>query len=333
MDESCIGWRDRPFRPFPSTACYYPSTTHEQAIAQLLQAINNDEGLALLTGGPGTGKTTVCLCLLERMGDKYSTAFIGHCHFSQRSDLLQAILYDLALPYESQTEEALRLRFIDTALKNYEAGKRTVLIIDEAQHLSPDLLEEIRLLSNLDGNRGKAVQIVLAAQPSIIQTIQSAELAVLSQRLGVRAQLEPLGVHEAGDYLAHHLRSGGVNGRTSISDEALDLLARRTSGVPRLLNRAAGRALEMAREAGSDEMDAEAAIEALDMLGLGGVDEGSSEEEELSSDAKADELDIPRSDESESPWTERSQIKQVNGSAAKEGNRARRLFASPRKPA
>jgi type II secretory pathway predicted ATPase ExeA len=268
MYETRFGLRGRPFPAYPNTECYYPATTHERALAQLLQAVKNDEGLALLTGEPGTGKTTVCLCLLERIGAEHATAFVTDCHFSQRRDLLQAVLYDLSLPYQGHTEEELRLSLIDISTRNYEAGKRTVLVFDEAQELSSDLLEELRLLGNLDGNLGKAIQVVLAAQPSILEKVDSLELAAFSQRLGVRAHLEALGLHESADYVVHMLRAAGGRSQSIISDEALEILARGARGVPRLLNRVADRALEIASSAGADQVDVEAAMEALVVSGL-----------------------------------------------------------------
>jgi type II secretory pathway predicted ATPase ExeA len=339
MDETRFGLRERPFRPIPNTETYYPATTHEQALAQLLQVIKNDEGMALVTGEPGTGKTTVCLCLLDRIGTEHATAFIAQCHFAQRVDLLQAILYDFSLPYEGHSEQELRLRLVDFVIKNYEARKRTVLIVDEAQHLSTDLLEELRLLTNLDGNRGKAIQVVLAGQPCILETLRRPEMAALNQRLAVQARLEPLGVHESADYIVHGLRSTGGDGRSIVSDEALEVLARGARGIPRLLARAANRALELACAAGEQQLDAEAAMEALIQLGLA-EDETSVVDEQpcLCSDDKPADDRTPSEESSESAGTARWDEKSKNVPAggrdiAKEATRARRLFAPPRRPA
>jgi type II secretory pathway predicted ATPase ExeA len=338
MYESSFGLRERPFRPIPSTGSYYPATTHEQALAQLLQAIKNDEGLALVTGEPGTGKTTVCLCLLERIGGEHATAFVTHGHFSERVALLQAILHDLLSPYQEHTEEELRLLLIDLAIKNYEAGKRTVLILDEAHHLSADHLEELRLLCNLDGKRGKAIQIVLAAQPLILETFRRPELAAFNQRLAVRAQLEPLGIHESGDYLAHNLRVVGGNGKSIISDEALEVLARAGQGIPRLLNRAADKALELAYAGEESQLDVEAAMEALVQLNLAEDVKGVADEEAcLCSEVEPTEARTQTEGAPESPprnsWNEKAKKETDSRDVAKEASRARRLFAPPRRPA
>src|SRR5262249_47574702 len=152
-------------------------------------------------------------------------------------------------------------------------GKRTVLVFDESQHLTADLLEELRLLGNLEGNRGKALQVVLLAQLSILETLSLPSLSAFNQRLTVRPHLEPLDLHESADYLAHGLRAAGGYERLLISDEAITLLARGARGIPRLLNRAANKAVELARIAGEEVADAEAALEALSLLDLGETDQ------------------------------------------------------------
>jgi Holliday junction resolvasome RuvABC ATP-dependent DNA helicase subunit len=134
------------------------------------------------------------------------------------------------------------------------------------------LLEELRLLGNLEASSGKALQILLVAQPTLLATMRSAELAALWQRTAIRVELEPLALQEAADYLLHHVRVAGGRPERLFSDEALELLAHQTHGVPRLLNQAAHQALHLTAETGSAQVDAEAALEALTMLGL--TDEG-----------------------------------------------------------
>ncbi len=267
MYETRFGLRVKPFPATPDCACYYPATGHEQALAQLLQAVKDNEGFALLVAGPGMGKTLLCHYLLERLGPDVVSAFLTNSHFNDRSALLQAMLYDLSLPYEGG-EQALRLRLMDFLLNNYGAGKRIVLLVDEAQHLTPDLLEELRLLGNLESGQGKAFQVILAAQPGILQTLERPELAAVIQRLAVRQHLEPLGVDESADYILHHLRAAGGRPESIITDDALPLLARGAKGIPRLVNRLVHQALKLAHEADLRAVDAEVALEALTLLGL-----------------------------------------------------------------
>jgi type II secretory pathway predicted ATPase ExeA len=268
MGASHFGLRQRPFPATPDPARYYPATSHERALARLLGGLGDSDGVVVLTGLPGTGKTLLCHCLLERLGSGVSIAFLTNSHVGDRAGLLQAILFDLSLPYEERGEQELRLALTDHLLRGYEAGRGTILIVDEAQHLTPDHLEELRLLGNLEARSGKALQVVLVGQPALLETLRRPELAALAQRLAVRAELEPLALQEAADYLLHHVRVAGGRPERLFADEALELLARQTGGVPRLLNLAAHQALNLAAEGGAAQVDAEAALEALALLGL-----------------------------------------------------------------
>jgi type II secretory pathway predicted ATPase ExeA len=268
MYQTHFGLRQRPFRATPDSACYYPATGHEQALQRLLRAVADGEGPVVLTGAPGTGKTLLCHCLLERLGPDVTSAFLTQGHFGGRTGLLQAILFDLSVPHEGRGEQELRLTLTDLLLRNYADGRKAVVIVDEAHHLSADLLEELRLLGNLEARQGKAVQVVLAAQPSLMVALGRPELASLSQRLAVRASVESLSVPEAAHYLIHHVRAAGGQPTEVFDDEALEMLAGGTRGVPRLLNQAAHEALTLACSAGVRPVDAEAALEALALLGL-----------------------------------------------------------------
>lgn len=269
MDESRYGLRRRPFPATADPDCYYPADAHERALGRLLGGLADDEGLLLLTGEPGVGKTLLCLCLLERLGGQTATAFLTNSHFRDRAGLLQAILYDLSLPYEGRGEQEMRLALTDHLLKHFAAEQKpVVLIVDEAQHLDADLLEELRLLANLEAPGGRALQVVLAAQPSIAETLRRPGLAALRQRLAVRAELGALALEEAADYLLHHLRTAGARPEEVFGDEAVELLARGAGGVPRLLNQAGHKALTLAAEADAESVDVEAVLEALAALGL-----------------------------------------------------------------
>jgi len=282
MYETRFGLKSRPFPATPDDALYYPATGHETALANLMRAIHEDEGLALLSGLPGTGKTLLGYCLVERLGKGTVCAFLPNSHCADRSALFQALLYDLQLPFEEGSEQVLRLRLTEFLLKNRSADQRAVFILDEAQHLNIDLLEELRLLGNLEAGGKKAVQVILISQPMFLQKLAGPDLASFQQRLRVRLQVEPLGVEEAVDYLLHHLRQAGGRPENIIDEAGLEVLARGTKGVARLLNQAGHQALLLADAADMSVVDAEAALEALALLGLQ-VDEGeavSAEEED-----------------------------------------------------
>src|SRR3954451_18604199 len=274
MYETRFGFRQRPFPATPDSVCFYPATSHERALARLQEALDTQQGLALLTGEPGTGKTLLAQCLLERLGPETVSAFLTNSHFRDRSALFQAVLYDLGLPYDGASEQELRLRMTDLILKNHQAGKRFVVLIDEAQHLSCDLLEELRLLGNLEAGDGKALQVILLSQPRLLDVLKRPELAALNQRLSMRLKLEGLGVEEAADYLLHHLRRAGGRPERILTEDALALLAKHTRGIPRLLNQAAQQALVLADLGDCSAVDVEAALESLASLGIAVPEEG-----------------------------------------------------------
>ena len=267
MEENRFGLKGRPFPPLPDTALYYPATLHEAALNQLQRGLADDEGIVLLTGAAGAGKTLLGYLLLERLGEEVTSAFLTNSHFADRTALLQAILFDLGLPYDG-SEQALRLRLTEQLLKSCADERRTIVVIDEAQHLNGDLLEELRLLANLEAAKNKAVQFVLLAQPSILTTMQHPALTSLQQRISVRCELGPLEVEEAYDYLLHQLRLAGGKPEKIFDDTAREVLARGTQGIPRCLNQAAHQALALAEAGELAKVDAEAALEALSMLGM-----------------------------------------------------------------
>jgi general secretion pathway protein A len=279
MYEKRFGLMRRPFPATPDSALFYPATAHEAALEALVRAVGDDAGLLLLTGAPGTGKTLLGHVLLERLGDNVASAFLTNSHLPDRAALLQTILFDLGLPFDDAGEQVLRLRLTDYFLKNCATGKRNLVLLDEAHLLSADLLEELRLLGNLEAGSDKAFQAVCLAQPGIAETLKQPALAGWKQRLAVQAHLEPLGLDEACDYLLHHLRLAGARPDKVIDSSGLEVLARGTHGIPRLLNQAAHQALVLADSADMDCVDAEAALEALAALGLSADEDAGADEE------------------------------------------------------
>jgi type II secretory pathway predicted ATPase ExeA len=263
-----FGLVQRPFRcTVGNGGAWYPAPGHELALSRLAETISEDEGLALLTGDPGTGKTLICRRLLERIGHDANQIYLTNGRFADPTSFLQTILYDVSLPYEGKREQELRLVLTDFLLEQFAGGRRTVLVIDEAHHLSPDILEEVRLWGNLEGDDARALQIVLAAQSLVLERLQAPSLATLSQRLTVRLRLDPLTIDQSAGYVSHQLRVAG--GARLLSEEALDLLCRAGKGVPRILNQLADQALRVACAAGATAVDVEAVMEAIENLGMG----------------------------------------------------------------
>ena len=280
----------------PDSTLYYPSTPHEQALAPLLRSIRDDEGVAVLLGEPGTGKTLLGQILLWKRLlwaiRKAVAAFLGHSQFADRRGLLQTILFDLGLPHDDDvTEQTLRLRVIEHALKTAASGKRLICVVDEAHHLSPDLLEELRLLGNLEAGR-KAFQVVCLAQPGLLETLKQPMLASWKQRLAVRKTLAALTADESHDYLRHQIKMVGGRPEAVFEDEALDVLASGSHGIPRLLNQSAHQALQLADAGELERVDVECAAEALLRLGLDETENAESAESAETSDA-GPILDLP----------------------------------------
>jgi type II secretory pathway predicted ATPase ExeA len=194
---------------------------------------------------------------------------------SDQQQLRQAILYDVGKPYEGRTEQELRLAVTEEILNAFTAGKYTLIILDEAQNLSMELLEELRLLSNLEGRDGKAVQILLVGQPELLAVLRRHHLESFRQRVAICAVLDPLPPEEAVDYINAQLRWTGVRPEKVITAEALKVLADHAGGVPRVLNHAAHEAFVLAAAGGAAEVDVEAAMEAVAILDSDRLEEAS----------------------------------------------------------
>jgi type II secretory pathway predicted ATPase ExeA len=267
MDLAHFGLTRRPFRPTPDTYAYHPGPAHEAALAALRAAHAAHDGLALLDGEPGTGKTLVALKFLEGLDADVPRVMVPAPRFGRPADFFQAVLFDLGAEYRGLNEQELRLAVADQLLGRLASGHTAVMVLDEAQHLTADLLEEVRLLGNLETRSAKAAFVVLVALPHLRERLARPESAALAQRVAVRCRLEPLDPAESAKFLRHQLDAAGGS-EELISDEAVALLAAQCRGLPRLLNQAAHLAFTLAGAAGADAVDAEAAVEALAQLGL-----------------------------------------------------------------
>lgn len=266
MDFSQFGLKFRPFATGPDPAGFFAAPDHEEVLAALAEALRDNEPYIVITGEPGLGKTLLSHLAVKQLGDDVAVAFVINCHFERRADLLQAILHDFGQEYAGRSEQELRLALTDYVLQNHLDGRRTVVVLDEAQLLSADLLEEVRLLGNLETPAGRAVQVLLVGQPDVLEMLARPDLLTLSQRLCTRLAVMPFGLRDAAEYVAFQIARAGGEPAAVLSDEAMEVLARGSRGVPRLLNQAAAATLTLAAKAGQQTADAEAATEALASL-------------------------------------------------------------------
>jgi len=237
------GFREKPFSLTPDPRFIFLSKTHKEAFAHLLYGINNRAGFIALTGEVGSGKTTVLRALLNQLdADHHRTALIFNPYLSP-AELLQNINREFGIQTNpsdrSSSLEALNL-FL---LRQNADGRTVVLIIDEAQDLDARVLEQIRLLSNLETDREKLIQIVLSGQPEFLQILEKSEMRQLSQRITVRYHLRPMDFEDTIHYVNHRLVTAGGKGGDIFSMEALKRIYRYSHGLPRLINAACDRAL------------------------------------------------------------------------------------------
>jgi general secretion pathway protein A len=243
MYSQYFGFSELPFTIAPNPRYLYLSEQHREALASLLYGINSNGGFVLLTGDVGTGKTTVCRCLLEQLPEHAEVAFILNPKYSI-TELLEAICDELKISYQ---HSAHRIKgYIDALnahlLESHARGINTVLIIDEAQNLSFDVLEQIRLLTNLETSSQKLLQIILIGQPELLATLARPELRQLNQRITARYHLKALSREELSAYVGHRLAVGG-RAAPLFTRAALRRLHRLTGGVPRMVNIICDRAL------------------------------------------------------------------------------------------
>ena len=236
MYKEFFGLRANPFNVNPDPRYLFLTRHTEEALACLTYGIQSRKGFVLLTGEVGTGKTTLINKLLEWLRlQQVATAFI----FNSRLDVpqfLDFMMADFAIPCDSKSKSQVLQRLYNSLLDRYRAGETAVLIVDEAQNLSDEVLEEIRMLTNLETFTEKLLQIVLVGQPELEQRLKQPQLRQLRQRLTLRAKTHPLNLDETKSYISQRLRIAGSNGEAIFEPEAMMALFRYSSGVPRVIN-------------------------------------------------------------------------------------------------
>jgi type II secretory pathway predicted ATPase ExeA len=273
VDWSHYGMDRPPFRPAVDAGAYFPAPAHASALGALVGAFSRRDPVVLIDGPSGVGKSLVARKWLDDLLPDVPRVLIPSGRADKPADLLQAILFDLGKPYQGLTEQELRLAVTGHLLDAAAGGFPTVIVIDEAQHLSHSALEELRLLGNLEARDGAVAFAVLVAQPVLRDALRRPAYAAFADRVAVRAKIDLLTTEESGGYLRHQIRAAGGAPAKVFVEGGAELLAAACGGLPRVLNRAAALAFELAHEVGAESVDVEAAIEALDRLGLTPPDE------------------------------------------------------------
>ncbi|MGH7636455.1 MAG: ExeA family protein, partial [Gemmatimonadaceae bacterium] len=244
MYEAFFGLSEKPFALTPNPRFVFQSEQYRTAEQALLYGVAQKEGFMLVTGAPGTGKTTLCRDLLEKLDpERYRVALIFNPFFNG-VEMLQALHSEFGLGDAGTTSRKELLDRLNTYLLQQLANGRTcIAIFDEAQHLSTEFLEQIRVLSNLETNQEKLIQIILVGQPELLELIRTPQMAQLDQRVSVRCTLTHLSLDETGRYIYHRLNVAGAKGAIRFDDAGVRLMHAATCGVPRLVNLTSDRAL------------------------------------------------------------------------------------------
>ena len=243
MYEAFFELREPAFSLTPDPRFLWPSETHEEGLSALIYAITRRMGFFLLTGEVGTGKTTLLRAALERLPADVDSALIVNTSDHGPLDLLKLIVVDFGISGRLETKADYIIALNSFLRDRFRAGLNTVLIIDEAQDLSPAALEEVRLLSNFETDCEKLLQIVLTGQPELREKLASRALRSLSQRIALEHHLEPLRARDVGPYLEHRLAVAGGRYEAVFAPGSEAAFFRFSEGCPRLLNLLADRVL------------------------------------------------------------------------------------------
>ena len=259
-----FGLKEDPFKITPDLAYFYPSKEHSEILTALNYAIAQKEGFFLATGEPGTGKTTILKVFIDEWQNKAEIALVLTPRLSPE-EFLHAVLEDLKVPVKDKNKNEMLKAFRDFLLASASRGKAVIIIVDEAQNLSDETLEELRLLSNLETEREKLLQIVLVGQTELKERLASDNMKHLSQRVMVKTALRPLTRDEAFDYINYRSMKAG-KGLPAFEEDAKHLIFKYSKGIPRLINVVSSRALMAAYVDGSIDIKKHHVQYAIDHL-------------------------------------------------------------------
>jgi len=245
MFEVFFGLSENPFNLTPDPKFLYLSEVHQEALSHLQYGIEQRKGFVLITGEVGTGKTTICRSLLAMLSKKTRTALVLNPSLSD-IELLQTINQDFGIDHCSDSKKDLLDKLYDFLIDVFVSGENAVLIIDECQNLTPDVLEQIRLLSNLETEKEKLLQIIMIGQPELAKMLQSPGLRQINDRIVLRYHIWPLVLSDTKNYLRHRMAVAGAYRTDVFTASAIRAIYRYSQGLPRKMNAVAERSLLMA---------------------------------------------------------------------------------------
>ena len=256
MYAAYFGLKENPFNLSPEPRYLFLSEQHRDALNCLIYGIKEKKGFVLISGGIGLGKTTICRSLLGSLDDSVETALIFNTAISD-IDLLETVLreYGITIKSEFRTKKNYINVLNDFLLKNFAAGKTAVLLVDEAQNLSHGVLEQIRMLSNLETETEKLIQIILIGQPELVSTLMLPALRQLNERITVRYDLKPLSRLEVLEYIQHRLIVAQGPGSLKFTKGAFNLIYKFSEGIPRRINALCDRSLLIAYTKNTSKID------------------------------------------------------------------------------
>jgi general secretion pathway protein A len=236
MYKAFFGLKSTPFNLSPDPSFLYRSAQHEEALASLIYGVQSRKGFIVLTGEVGTGKTTMLECLRDHLNaHRTPFAFLFNSRLTA-GQFFEMIAYDFDLPCTRNSKTEVLFALNSMLIQRANQNQTTVLIVDEAQNLEWEVLEEIRLLGNLETRRGKMLQIILSGQPELDRKLEEREYRQLKQRIALRCHLRPFTALETAQYIASRLRRAGMQEQTVFPPDVLAEIHRRTQGIPRLIN-------------------------------------------------------------------------------------------------
>ena len=236
MYNAFFGFTESPFNLSPDPAFFFRSEQHEEALANLVYGVQARKGFIVLAGEVGTGKTTMLECLRDYLETQYiEFAFVFNSRITS-DQFFEMIAYDLNLPCQRTSKTEVLFALNQLLVEQAQAGRTVVLIVDEAHNLEWEVLEEIRLLGNLENRNGKLLQIILAGQPELDRKLDAPNLRQLKQRIVLRCNLQPFSLRDSADYIQSRLAKAGMPQQSVFPEDLVAQIHLRSQGTPRLIN-------------------------------------------------------------------------------------------------